>query len=61
MRVPGRRTINKTDGNTSSNSESVQNSKTSRSKETAPCTEKISLKVDKVTVHEVDEFYKPEY
>jgi len=44
-------------GNTSSDSESAQKSKPSRGKETAPRAGKTRLKVDKVVVHEVDEYY----
>lgn len=52
----------KTDGNetgsgTTSDSTPAQNGKPSRRKETAPRAGKTKLKVDKVVVHEVDEYY----
>lgn len=47
-----------TGSDTSSNgSQSVQNNKSSRKKETAPRAEKTKLKVDKIVIHEVDEYY----
>lgn len=47
-----------TGSETSSNgSQSVQNNKSSRKKETAPRAEKTKLKVDKIVIHEVDEYY----
>lgn len=47
-----------TGSDTSSNgSQSVQNNKSSRKKETAPRAEKTKLKVDKIVTHEVDEYY----
>lgn len=47
-----------TGSDTSSNgSQSVQNNKSSRKKETAPRAEKSKLKVDKIVIHEVDEYY----
>ena len=49
---------NETGSDTSSNgSQSVQNNKSSRKKETAPRAEKTKLKVDKIVIHEVDEYY----
>lgn len=44
-------------GNISSDNATAQNNKPSRSKETAPRAGKTKLKVDKVVVHEVDEYY----
>lgn len=41
----------------SNGSQSVQNNKSSRKKETAPRAEKTKLKVDKIVIHEVDEYY----
>ena len=48
---------NETGSNTSSGNIPAQNSKPSRRKETAPRAGKTKLKVDKVVVHEVDEYY----
>lgn len=48
---------NETDSNTSSDSAPAQNKKPSRSKETAPRVGKTRLKVDKVVIHEMDEYY----
>ena len=48
---------NGTGSNTSSNNATAQNNKPSRRKETAPRAGKTKLKVDKVVVHEVDEYY----
>jgi transposase len=48
---------NEAGGNTSSDNAPAQNSKPSRRKETAPRAVKTKLKVDKVVVHEVDEYY----
>ena len=48
---------NETGSSTTSDSTPAQNSKPSRRKETAPHAGKTKLKVDKVVVHEVDEYY----
>lgn len=48
---------NEAGGNTSSDNATAQNNKPSRRKETAPRAVKTKLKVDKVVVHEVDEYY----
>ena len=48
---------NETGGNVSSDNAPVQSNKPSRRKETAPRAGKTRLKVDKVVVHEVDEYY----
>lgn len=48
---------NETGGNTSSDSAPAQESKPSRRKETASRAGKSKLKVNKVVVHEVDEYY----
>ena len=48
---------NEAGGNTSSDNATAQNNKPSRRKETAPRAGKTKLKVDKVVVHEVDEYY----
>ena len=48
---------NETGGNPSSDDVPAQDSKPSRRKETAPRARKTKLKVDKVVVHEVDEYY----
>ncbi|ANU57389.1 IS66 family transposase [Bacteroides caecimuris] len=48
---------NETGGNTSSDNATAQSSQPSRRKETAPRAVKTKLKVDKVVVHEVDEYY----
>ena len=48
---------NETGGNTSSDNATAQNIQPSRRKETAPRAVKTKLKVDKVVVHEVDEYY----
>lgn len=48
---------NETGSNGTSDSTPAQNSKLSRRKETAPRAAKTKLKVDKVVVHEVDEYY----
>ena len=48
---------NETGGNPSSDDVPAQDSKPSRRKETAPRAGKTKLKVDKVVVHEVDEYY----
>lgn len=48
---------NETGGNPSSGNVPAQDSKPSRRKETAPRAGKTKLKVDKVVVHEVDEYY----
>ena len=48
---------NETGSSTTSDSTPAQNSKPSRRKETAPRAGKTKLKVDKVVVHEVDEYY----
>ena len=48
---------NGTGGNTPSDSVPAQNGKPLRRKETAPRAGKTKLKVDKVVVHEVDEYY----
>lgn len=55
---------NKTDGNgtgsnTSSGNVSSQNCRPSRKKETAPRAAKTRLKVDKVIVHEIEDYYQP--
>ena len=54
---------NKTDGNgtgsnTSSGNVSSQNCRPSRKKETAPRAAKTRLKVDKVIVHEIEDYYQ---
>ena len=49
---------NETSGNTSSDNVPEQNSKPSRRKETAPRAEKSRLKVDKVVVHEIEDYYQ---
>ena len=49
---------NETSGNTSSDNVPEQNSKPSRRKETAPRAEKSRLKVDKVIVHEIEDYYQ---
>ena len=49
---------NGTGSNTSSGNVSAQNSKPSRRKETAPRAEKTRLKVDKVVVHEIEDYYQ---
>ena len=54
---------NKTDGNgtgsnTSSGNVPAQNCRPSRKKETAPRAEKSRLKVDKVIVHEIEDYYQ---
>ncbi len=48
---------NEAGGNTSSDNATAQNIQPSRRKETAPRAVKTKLKVDKVVVHEVDEYY----
>lgn len=48
---------NETGSSATSDSMPAQNSKPSRRKETAPRAGKTKLKVDKVVVHEVDEYY----
>lgn len=48
---------NEAGGNISSDNATAQNNKPSRRKETAPRAGKTKLKVDKVVVHEVDEYY----
>lgn len=48
---------NETGSSATSGSTPAQNSKPSRRKETAPRAGKTKLKVDKVVVHEVDEYY----
>lgn len=48
---------NEAAGNISSDNATAQNNKPSRRKETAPRAGKTRLKVDKVVVHEVDEYY----
>ena len=48
---------NETGSSATSDSMPAQNSKSSRRKETAPRAGKTKLKVDKVVVHEVDEYY----
>ena len=48
---------NETGGNPPSDDVPAQDSKPSRRKETAPRARKTKLKVDKVVVHEVDEYY----
>lgn len=48
---------NEAGGNTSSDNATAQNNKPSRRKETAPRVGKTKLKVDKIVVHEVDEYY----
>lgn len=48
---------NETGDNASSDNASVQSNKPSRRKETAPRAGKTRLKVDKMVVHEVDEYY----
>lgn len=48
---------NEAGGNTSSDNSIAQKNKPSRRKETAPRAGKTKLKVDKVVVHEVDEYY----
>lgn len=48
---------NEAGGNTPSDNAPAQDSKPSRRKETAPRAGKTRLKVDKVVVHEVDEYY----
>ena len=48
---------NEAGGNISSDNATAQNNKPSRRKETAPRAGKTRLKVDKVVVHEVDEYY----
>ncbi len=48
---------NETGSSATSDSTPAQNSKPSRRKETAPRAGKTKLKVDKVVVHEVDEYY----
>ena len=48
---------NEAGGNLSSDNATAQNNKPSRRKETAPRAGKTKLKVDKVVVHEVDEYY----
>ena len=48
---------NETGSSTTSGSTPAQNSQPSRRKETAPRAVKTKLKVDKVVVHEVDEYY----
>ena len=48
---------NETGSSTTSGSTPAQDSKPSRRKETAPRAVKTKLKVDKVVVHEVDEYY----
>ncbi len=45
-----------TNGNTSSDNVPSQNCRTSRKKETAPRAEKSRLKVDKVIVHEIEDY-----
>lgn len=49
---------NESGGNTTSDSTPAQNSRPSRRKETAPRAEKSRLKVDKVVVHEIEDYYK---
>ena len=49
---------NEAGGNTSSDNATAQNSKPSRRKETAPRAEKTRLKVDKVVVHEIEDYYQ---
>ncbi|GAB6866031.1 IS66 family transposase [Bacteroides acidifaciens] len=48
---------NEAGGNTSSDNATAQNIQPSRRKETAPRAVKTKLKVDRVVVHEVDEYY----
>ena len=52
---------NEAGGNTSSDNATAQNSKTSRRKQTAPRSEKTRLKVDKVVVHEIEDYYQLPY
>ena len=47
-----------TGGNTSSGNVPAQNCRPSRRKETAPRAEKSRLKVDKVVVHEIEDYYQ---
>ena len=49
---------NGTGSNTSSGSVPAQNCRASRKKETAPRAEKTRLKVDKVIVHEIEDYYQ---
>ena len=49
---------NETGDNTSSDSVSAQECRPSRKKETAPRAEKTRLKVDKVIVHEIEDYYQ---
>ena len=49
---------NGTGNNTSSGNVPAQNCRPSRKKETAPRTEKTRLKVDKVVVHEIEDYYQ---
>ena len=49
---------NGTGSNTSSGSVPAQNCRASRKKETAPRAEKTRLKVDKVVVHEIEDYYQ---
>lgn len=49
---------NDTGSNTSSSNVPVQNSKPSRKKEASPRVKKIRLKVDKVIVHEIEDYYQ---
>ena len=49
---------NDTGSNTSSGNVSAQNCRPSRKKETAPRAEKSRLKVDKVIVHEIEDYYQ---
>lgn len=49
---------NETGGNASSDNVPAQNSRPLRRKETAPRAEKSRLKVDKVVVHEIEDYYR---
>ena len=52
---------NESGGNTTSDSTPAQDSRPSRRKETTPRAENSNLKVDKVVVHEIEDYYKLPY